>query len=131
MLSAADFAYMRETQALTLTDRAIIQHTTFQDDGMGGQVPVLTYTAGVPCRIAPMRVQAAEALVGGQLQGQLPWEITVPVGTVVDVNDRLNTGGSLAGDTVTGGRWWEVLAVYGNWTNETALQLLCAERGSA
>jgi hypothetical protein len=134
MLSAADLAYTRQTQALTLTDRAILQHRSEESDGMGGTITVLTYTGGIPCRVAPMRVQAAEALVGGQLQGQLPWEITLPQGTVIDVSDRLNVGGELEGTPpeqtpVEGvGRWFEVLAIYAKWTNETARQCLCAER---
>jgi hypothetical protein len=134
MLSAADLAYTRQTQGLTLTERAIVQHTTTVSDGMGGQLPVLTYTGDIPCRVAPMRVQAAEALVGGQLMGQLPWEITLPAGTVFDVSDRINVGGTLSGtppnEVIDGGRWFEILAIYGAWTNETARQTLCAERDS-
>jgi len=132
MLSAADLAYTRQTQGLTLSERAIVQHTTTVSDGMGGEIPVLTYTDDVPCRVAPMRVQAAEALVGGQLMGQLPWQVTLPAGTVIDVSDRLNVGGALSGtppnELVEGGRWFEVLAIYAAWTNETARQCLCAER---
>lgn len=101
---------------------------------MGGSITVITYTGDIPCRVAPMRVQAAEALVGGQLQGQLPWEITLPAGTPLDVSDRLNVGGTLVGDPPAQfveegtGRWFEVLAIYAAWTSETARQCLCAER---
>jgi hypothetical protein len=128
MLTAADLAYTRQTQGLTLSDRAIVEHRSEESDGMGGTITVITYTGDIPCRVAPMRVQAAEALVGGQLQGQLPWEVTLPFGTLIDVSDRLNVGGTLDGDTVTGGRNFEVLAIYAKWTNETARQCLCAER---
>ena len=134
MLSAEDLAFTRQTQSLTLTERAILQHRSEESDGMGGSITVITYTGDIPCRVAPMRVQAAEALVGGQLQGQLPWEITLPAGTAIDVSDRLNVGGTLTGtppgETVEEGtgRWFEVLAVYAAWTNETARQCLCAER---
>ena len=127
MHSAADLAYMRDTANLTLVDRAILEHRTTIDDGMGGSETVTTYTGGIPCRVAPMRVQAAEGLVGGQLQGGLPWEVTLPAGTVIDVSDRLNVGGTLVDETVTGGRWFEALAIYAQWTNETARQVLCAE----
>lgn len=132
MLSAADLAYMRDTANLTLTDRAILEHRTTIDDGMGGSETVTTYTGGIPCRVAPMRVQAAENLVGGALQGGLPWELTIPHGSVIDVSDRLNVGGTLNGtapnQTIDGGRNFEVLALYGQWTSITALQCLCAER---
>jgi hypothetical protein len=134
MLSAADLAYTHQTQGLTLSERAILQHRSEESDGMGGSLTVITYTGDIPCRVAPMRVQAAEALVGGQLQGQLPWEITLPAGTVIDVSDRLNVGGQLEGEPPTQtpvegvGRWFEVLAIYGKWTLETARQCLCAER---
>ena len=57
MHSAADLAYMRDTQNLTLTDRAILEHRSCGVDGMGGTVTVLTYTGNIPCRVAPMRVQ--------------------------------------------------------------------------
>lgn len=134
MLTAADLAYTRQTQGLTLVERAILQHRESIDDGMGGWVDTLTYTPDVPCRVAAMRVQAgaAESLVGGQLQGGLPWNVTLPAGTVVDVTDRLNVGGTLAGtapnQTVEGGRWFEVIAIYAAWTTETARVCLCMER---
>lgn len=134
MLTAADLALTRQTQGLTLTERAILQHRASVDDGMGGWVETLTYVADIPCRVAPMRVQAAaaESIIGGQLQGGLPWQVTLPAGTAIDVTDRLNVGGLLSGtapnETVTGGRWFEVLAIYAAWTNETARQCLCAER---
>jgi hypothetical protein len=128
VLSAADLAYTRQTQGLTLTDRAIVEHRSEESDGMGGTITVVTWTGDIPCRVAPMRVQAAESLVGGQLQGGLPWEVTIPFGTVIDVSDRINVGGTLAGSEVTGGRNFEVLAIYAKWTNETARQCLCAER---
>jgi hypothetical protein len=132
MLSAADLAYTRQTQGLTLSDRAIVRHTTTESDGMGGSNQVTSYTGDIPCRVAPMRVQAAEPVMAGQITGDLPWEVTVPVGTTVDLSDRINVGGALSGtppsQTVDGGRWFEVLAIYGDWTNSTALQLLCAER---
>jgi hypothetical protein len=134
MLTAADRVYTRITQGLTFADRAIVRHTTSVDDGMGGSETVTTYTGDIPCRVAPMRVQAAEPIMAGQLSGDLPWEVTVPVGTIVDLSDRINVGGTLQGtppsETIDGGRWFEVLAVYGDWTNSTALQLLCAERDS-
>jgi hypothetical protein len=128
VLSAADLAYTRQTQGLTLSDRAILEHRSEESDGMGGSITVITWTGDIPCRVAPMRVQAAEALVGGQLQGGLPWEITLPAETVIDVSDRINVGGTLVGSEVTGGRDFEVLAIYAKWTNETARQCLCAER---
>jgi hypothetical protein len=132
MLSAQDLAFTRQTQSLTLVDRAILQHRESVDDGMGGWVDTLTYIPDVPCRVAPLRVQAAESLIGGQLQGGLPWHVTLPAETVVDVTDRLNVGGTLQGtapdETVDGGRWFEVIAVYAAWTNESARQCLCMER---
>lgn len=131
MLTAADLTFTRQTQGLTLVERAVLQHRESVDDGMGGSTEVLAYTADIPCRVAPMRVQgAAEALVAGQLQGQLPWEITLPAGTELDISDRLNVGGELVGQAVEGGRWFEVLAIYAAWTNETARQCLCAERAN-
>jgi len=128
MLSAADLAYTRDTQALTFRDLCILEHRSEESDGMGGTLPVLTHTEDIPCRAAPMRVQAAESLVGGQLQGGLPWEITLPAETEIDVSDRLNVGGSLIDGTITGGRWFEALAIYAAWSTETARVVLCAER---
>ena len=132
MLTAADLAYTRATALESLVNRAIVRHTTTESDGMGGTTDVMTYTGDIPCRVAPMRVQAAEGIMGGQLMGDLPWEITLPAETAIDLSDRLNVEGVLSGtppdQTVTGGRWFEVLAKYSQWTNETACQLLCAER---
>jgi hypothetical protein len=135
MLSAADLAYTRQTQGLTLVERAILQHRSEESDGMGGSLTVVSYTGDIPCRVAPLRVQgAAEALVGGQLQGQVPWEITLPAETALDVSDRLNVGGTLIGTPPNQmiadgtGRWFEVLAIYAAHTLESARQCLCAER---
>jgi hypothetical protein len=132
MLTADDLAYTRQTQGLTLVERAILQHRESVDDGMGGWLETLTYTPDVPCRVAPLRVQAAESLIGGQLQGGLPWNVTFTAGTVIDVTDRLNVGGTLSGtppnESVDAGRWFEVIAIYAAWTNETARQCLCMER---
>jgi hypothetical protein len=133
MLTAADLAYTRQTQSLTLVERAILQHRESIDDGMGNWVDVVTgYTPDIPCRVAPLRVQAAESVIGGQLQGGLPWNVTLPAGTAVDLTDRVNVGGTLSGtapdETVDGGRWFEVIAIYAQWTNESARQCLCIER---
>jgi hypothetical protein len=132
MLTADDLAYTRATANLTLTQRAIVQHHTTGSDGMGGEIDIYAYSDDIPCRVAPMRVQAAESVSAGQLQGNLGWEITLPVGTTIDLTDRLNVGGTLSGtapnETVTGGRWWEVMAIYGDWTNSSAWQCLCQER---
>ena len=97
MLTAQDLAYTRATALESLVNRAIVRHTTTESDGMGGTTDVMTYTGDIPCRVAPMRVQAAEPIMAGQLSGDLPWEITVPVGTVVDLSDRLNVEGVLSG----------------------------------
>jgi hypothetical protein len=135
MLTAEDLAFTRQTQSLTLVQRAIVAHRSEQSDGMGGTTTTTSYTGDIACRLAPLRVQAAEAVLGGQLTGDLPWEITLPVGTIIDLSDRLNVDGTLSGtppnETVTGGRWFEVLAKYGEWTNISALQCLCAERDYA
>jgi hypothetical protein len=132
MLTAQDLAYTRATQGLTLVERAIVEHREVTDDGMGGITETTTYTGDVPCRVAPMRVQAAEGVLGGQLQGDLPWEITLPYDSVIDITDRLNVAGTLSGtppnQSVSGGRWFEVMAKYGVWTNISALQCLCVER---
>jgi hypothetical protein len=132
LLTADDLAYTRATQGQSLTDSAIIEHLETMEDGMGGSEEVRTFTPDIPCRVAPLRVQSAEALIGGQLQGQLPWHITLPFDTLLDVSDRIYVGGTLTGtppnQMVEGGRGWEVLAIYAAHTYESARQLLTVER---
>ena len=132
-LNAADLAYMRQTALeTTLTERAIVCHSELVDDGYGGQIPVLTYTPDIPCRVGVSRLVRGELLEAGQLRGSLPWLVTLPAGTVVDLTDTINVGGTLTGappsETIEGGRTFEVLAIYAAWTNETARQCVCGER---
>lgn len=102
MLTAADLAYMQDTQEQALPGTVVIERWTLTPDGMGGQTESWAAVGTVIGRIYPMvRRGAAEAVGGAQVQSETQWFATLPVDTVIYAQDRLFYGDST----------WEVLRV--------------------
>lgn len=116
MLTAAEQAAMQATQALTLTEACTISRRTLASDGAGGYTDTWATAATTVCRVAP--ITANEAVLAGQQRIVANWKITLPASTDVRGADRI----------VVGARSFEVIAVQGARTRETARICLCQER---
>lgn len=115
MLSTAELAAMQAVQVLTLTDACTVNVRTLTSDGMGGYTEVWATTATV-CRLAP--ASGDELVAAGQQRGVMGWTITLPAGTTITAKSRITIGS----------RNFEVLAVSGALTRETARVCICQER---
>ena len=118
MLSAAQLARMRTMQAATMDKSAAVVRDTITQDAAGRPVETPATVATVPCRIAPARAADREGVEASRVVGQVLWRVTVPALTDVHNADRL----------VVGSRNFEVLAVWGEESRETARICLAVER---
>lgn len=99
LLSAADLTYMQATQEQALPGTVVIERYTTASDGMGGAVQTYAAAGTVIGRIYPQRTTGQEMVGGAQVQSELKWWGTLPVGTEVYPQDRL----------VYSGRSWEIV----------------------
>lgn len=99
MLSAADLAFMQDTQIEALPGTVVIERVSRTPNGMGGEYEGWTAAGTVIGRIYPMQRRGmAETVGGAQVISETAWFATFPIGTVVYPQDRL----------VYGDRSWEV-----------------------
>lgn len=118
MLSSAQLTAMRAVQADTfdlsaaITRRAVSQPTT----GRTSQTP--STVATVACRVAPGKASDRERIEAGRVVSGTIWRVTVPATTDVRIDDAL----------MVSGRTFEVVAVWGAESRETARVCLCVER---
>lgn len=119
MLSSAQLTAMRAVQAQTfdmsaaITRRAVSQNAT---TGRASETP--STVATVACRVAPGKASDRERIEAGRVVSGTIWRVTVPATTDVRLNDAL----------VVGSRTFEVMAVWGAESRETARVCLCVER---
>jgi hypothetical protein len=118
MLSAAELAMMRATQALTFDLTATITRLVSSEDGAGGQLPATPTTSTSACRLAPHKSALSEEVEAAMIQGKALWDITFPALTDVRYQDRI----------AIGGQEYEVISRYGPKSRETARMVLCVER---
>src|SRR5690242_8333550 len=120
MLAAADLDGMRATLDASLPDTCAIVSGATVPDGAGGSVPVdPESSATVACRVSPASelVRQAEAVEAARIASQAPWVITFPHGTSVSEDDRVTSGG----------RTFEVAAVFGPRSFSIDVRVLCRE----
>lgn len=101
LITAADLAFMQDTQEQALPGTVVVERYTTTDNGMGGSWEAWAAVGTVIGRIYPQRTQGQEMVSGGQVQSELKWWGTLPEGTDVNERDRL----------VVGDRSWEVVRV--------------------
>lgn len=116
MLTATEQAAMQAVQRLTLTEACTVSRRTLASDSAGGYSNTWATAATTVCRIAP--VSANEAALAGQQRIVASWKVTLPASTDVRGEDRV----------VVGARSFEVIAILGPETRETARVCLCQER---
>jgi len=89
MLSAADLAVMKATQALALPSTCSIGRHVLSPDGMGGYSESWsTLTASVLCRLSPHSAPM-EVIMAERYGGRQTWQLTLPAGTDVTADDRV------------------------------------------
>lgn len=113
LLSAADIAYMQDTQEEAMPGTVVIERFMLTSDGTGNQYEGWSAAGTVIGRIYPMvRRGGAEMVGGAQVQSMTQWFGTLPTGTVVYAQDRLYYGDST----------WEVLRVNNDQMWQTAIR---------
>src|SRR5687767_837503 len=90
MLSAADIAYMQDTQETAMPGTVVIERRAYVDDGMGGSSETWAGAGTVIGRVYPQTSRTAgEAIGGAQIHSHTTWWATLPVGTDVQAHDRV------------------------------------------
>lgn len=112
MLSAADIAFMEDTQELAMPGTVVIERVTLTPDGMGGQYEAWTGIGTVIGRIYPQRTMGLESVGGAQVLSEMKWWGTLPTGTIIYAQDRLYYGNST----------WEVIRVNNDEMWQTAVR---------
>lgn len=112
---------MRSMQALTFDQTATVTRRSYTSDGAGGQTVTIT-AISLPCRVAPANSIASRAAnVAGQPAEFFGWRVTFAAGADVRKDDWISVAGHA----------FEVVAVLGAESRETARVVLCAERVQA
>lgn len=93
MIGARELARLQADLAATLPETAAVLRATTSPDGLGGQTTTWGTVATVAARLAPAGGGAAERLLAGRLVDGALWAITLPAGTDVRLDDRLQLGG--------------------------------------
>lgn len=113
LLSAADLAFMQDTQEEHLPGTVVIERVTRTPDGMGGDTEAWTAVGTVNGRIYPRsQLGSNEAVGGAQVISEIRWYGTLPMGTDVLPQDRL----------FYDGRTWEVTKTNNGEMTKTAVR---------
>lgn len=105
MLSAADLASMRATAEQALPGTAVVYGGTLVSDGGGGWDETFTAAGTVACRVAP--ASGAEREEGDRVTAESTHIITLPAGTSVETDDRIDVAGVTYNVTNVRDRSWE------------------------
>lgn len=90
LLSAADLAYMQDTQEQAMPGTVVIERVTRTNDGMGGSYESWAAVGTVIGRIYPRsQLGSNEAVSGAQVISEIRWFGTLPMGTEIYPQDRL------------------------------------------
>jgi len=116
LLTAAELASMRATQALAWPDVATHLTPTSTANALGEAV-IAWGTAGtaIPCRLAPVQAQTRISSVATETVTLPNWVVTMAYSGTVHAGDRL----------AIGSRTYEVLAVADGFNWRTALRVEC------
>jgi hypothetical protein len=119
MLTTAQMTAVRAAQAQTFDLTATIRRRTVSQDATTKRVSETTSAVGtMPCRLAPGKASDRERIEAGRVVSGTIWRITGAAETDVRLNDQLTIGS----------RTFEVIAVWGAESRETARVCLCVER---
>lgn len=117
MFSAATMTTLRNLQESSFTETATIVDPkgTPTSDGAGGTTYTPATLGTELCRVKAMNLARAEAVLGGQLRGTIPYEIALPLDTVARETHQI----------VVNGVTYEVVALWGPSTYGTTTKAIC------
>lgn len=114
LLSAADLAFMQDTQVEAMPGTVVIQRRTATNDGMGGTYESWAAAGTAIGRIYPRsQLGSNEAVSGAQVISEVLWFGTFPIGTDIHPADRL----------AYNSRTWEVLRTNNSEMYQTATRV--------
>ena len=122
MINTATLTTLRRFQESSFIETATIidPKGTPVSDGAGG----ITYTPATigteRCRVAAMNLARAEVVLGGQLQGSIPWAISLPLDTAARETHQITVDGQT----------YEVVALWGPSTYGTTTKAICMKVGA-
>lgn len=119
MVTDRELTVLRATQEATFDLSGVIKRNALVSDGAGGATATPTTVATVSCRVAPQVSLSGETVIGGRLQSQTQWLVTMPQGTPVKETDWIEIA-----DVGT----FDVVSVRGTRSYETARVCLCVKR---
>ena len=109
MLTPADLASLRAVTAEALPGTAILQTQAWTSDGGGGGTTAWTASGTVACRLAPVIGPGMrEEQVGGRIQADTQFIVTLPADTSVTTNSRILTAGGTFNVEAIRERSWNV-----------------------
>jgi hypothetical protein len=112
----ADLDWMVRDATAAMIQTGEIQAPTLVDDGGGGGMMAWTTVATVPCSIMPFRQRDAEIVVSDVQQTSILFMATLPLGTVISLDQRLVIGTQILSILTP------IIASYA-----TSLRLVCKE----
>jgi len=118
LVTTRELTVLRATQESTFDLTGVIKRKSLVSDGAGGFTSSETTVATVACRVAPQATLGGEQVVAGKLTSQAAWLVTLPQGTAIKEMDWI----------VVGSETYDVVAVRGPRTNETARVCLATKR---
>lgn len=117
MLTDDELADLQAVHGETLVETCIIKNMDIESDGAGGWIETPVIVATVPCRLAPTELSRGEERFAGQFLSSVPYRVTVPAGTEVELHYWFEIGN----------RTFNPMAIRGPRTFGTALNVLCRE----
>ena len=100
---------MRAIAEEALPGTAVIQSGTLASDGGGGYTETFAAAGTVSCRVAPVTSRGgAEGEVGGRIEQDAEYIITLPAATSVETDDRIVVGAITYNVVAVRDRSWEV-----------------------
>jgi hypothetical protein len=122
MLPSATLTTLRRFQESSFIETATIIDPigTPVSDGAGGITYEPTTIGTERCRVAAMALARAEVVLGGRLQGTIPWEIALPIDTLARETHQI----------VVDGVTYEVVALWGPSTYGTTTKAICMKAGT-
>lgn len=118
MLTTAQLAATRAAQADTFDLTATIRRRAVNQPATGRTSQTPSIVGTMACRIAPGKASDRERIEAGRVVSGTIWRITGTAETDVRLDDQLTIGS----------RTFEVVAVWGAESRETARVCLCVER---
>lgn len=118
IFTAAEMADLRSLQQSSLTQACTIVTDAEVSDGAGGQTTTETTVATENCRVSPMPLARAEAVLGDRFRDTIPYQIALKHDTAARRQHRIQVGSDV----------YEVVAIWEAGTYGTTTKAICIKR---